>query len=117
MNNSAALTRSERDARKLLAAWNSGDLVRLETALSTLPASVAVSSGEEERFELLQEVALNIRGWLDFASEDRQAELKMSLSLLRHLARATRSQNADVEIEMPAATTDLRLEMLACVQH
>jgi hypothetical protein len=117
MNTSAELTRSERDARKLLAAWNSGDLARLEAALSTIPESEASSAGEEERFELLREVARNIRGWVDEASEDRQSELKMSLGLLRHLARATRIQEASIEIEAAEATPELRLEMLACVQH
>jgi hypothetical protein len=73
-------------ARTLLAAWNSANLERLETALDTsldwvdspLPAI------EREKIELVGEVVNTIRGWM--ARGRTETELQAALLLLRHVA-------------------------------
>jgi hypothetical protein len=82
------LTISECAAKTLLAAWTSRDLLRLRSALAQTDA---VATGqmppfEQERFELLQEIARMMRLW---THEPHCAEdLDASLGLLRHLANA-----------------------------
>ena len=121
--NSKPLTLSERRARALLAAWNSADLARLEDTIeSTVALSQApLSTSEQERLDLLQEVASTIRTWVSTASSEHHSELKMSLGLLRHLARCEReSEVADVIEPHPLTqdiTATLQLEMLASVPN
>jgi hypothetical protein len=89
MNHSSGHAFAQRRARALLAAWNSGNLARLEAALEDnwgdkgngpdlhLPAI------ERERLELIGEVVQSIRGWI--ARARTQTELQAALLLLRHL--------------------------------
>jgi hypothetical protein len=78
---------SERFARSLLAAWNSGDLLRLKDELSQIAAAdhAGLSEFEHERIEIVQGVAQTIRAWLSGAKK-RHADLNIALALLRHLA-------------------------------
>jgi len=82
------LTVSERRARLLLSAWNSGNLARLESALASLSSAgdTRLTSGELERIEMVNEVSSTIQGWIDRCRD--QHELETSLRLLRHLASA-----------------------------
>jgi len=77
-------------AKLLLAAWNSADVSRLRSALDLAegvqPARLAYA--EQERMELLQEIAAMIRYWMD--SPKSGEDLKASLDLLRHLAQNPR---------------------------
>jgi hypothetical protein len=89
MTNNFQLTVSEVYARKLLAAWNSGELTQLQSALDWAAAMQAarLSSSERERIEMVQEIAGSIRLWLRGLNTRSQADLQASLRLLRHLAR------------------------------
>ena len=74
-------------ARLLLAAWNTADLSRLRSALDLAegvqPSRLPYS--EQERLELLHEIAAMIRQWMQ--RQRTGEDLKASLDLLRHLAR------------------------------
>lgn len=87
MTQTDSLTGSERFARSLLAAWNSGDVPRLRDELSQIAATdcSSLSAFEHERIEILQEVAQTIRVWLSGARK-KHADLNIALTLLRHLA-------------------------------
>lgn len=77
---------AQRRARALLAAWNSANLKRLETALdanSNCP-DLQLPTIERERIELVDEVVKTIRGWI--ASATTETELQAALVLLRHVA-------------------------------
>jgi hypothetical protein len=131
MTDPRTLTASERCARLLLAAWNTGDLAGLEAALrqasaSALPSTSAgaggrteLSSGEEERMELLREIAGGIQMWLRGIRRTKPSDLNTHLELLRHLARcegtahqksAPRKPSEDGKVS--AAKEVPRLEML-----
>lgn len=99
------LTRSQRRARLLLAAWNSGVSTRVREAVEQAApgADARTPWSEVERLEMLQEVASTIGSWMNGTS-DRTA-LDAALGLLRHLA------GAPPEISREA----VRFEMLACV--
>jgi len=79
----------------LLSAWNSGELARLESALTELGRAVTAPSlsCEAERMEMVSEIAATIQGWIDRSRN--QTDLEMSLRLLRHLAS---SEQAATEI-------------------
>jgi hypothetical protein len=106
MNHSSAPAFAQRRARILLAAWNSGNLARLEAALNDNGgdnwdcSDVRLPAIERERIELIGEVVQSIRGWI--AKARTQTELQAALLLLRHLggqeplhfsAAATRNQD------------------------
>lgn len=80
---------SERTARSLLEAWNSGDIPRLRHELSRIAAAdhsgLSLSVIEHERFEIVQGVAQTIRVWLG-GGKKKHADMNIALSLLRHLA-------------------------------
>ncbi len=106
------LSVSERRARLLLSAWNSGNLSRLESALASVSnaSNTSLSFGEIERIEMVNEVSSTIQGWIDRCRD--QNELETSLRLLRHLASAvapsssyTREQN----LNTPATRTFARV--------
>src|ERR1700691_1328886 len=67
MHHSNCLTVSERRARLLLSAWNSGDLARLESALNSVStaSNTSLPFGEMERIEMVNEVSTTIQGWID----------------------------------------------------
>jgi len=77
---------AQRRARTLLAAWNSGNLARLEDALNADwdLAELPMPAIESERIELVGEVVDTIRGWMVHAKS--ASELQAALILLRHLA-------------------------------
>jgi hypothetical protein len=79
------LTISECAAKTLLAAWNSRDLLRLRSALVQTDAiSIAhLPAFEQERFELLHEIAKMMR-WT--GQPQSSEDLEAGLGLLRHLA-------------------------------
>ncbi len=87
MTSTDSLTLSERFARSLLAAWNSGDVLRLRDELSRIAVAdrSRLSVFEQERIEIVQGVAQSIRNWLNGARK-RHADLNIALELLRHLA-------------------------------
>jgi hypothetical protein len=91
MTNTNPLTASERSARALLAAWNSGELARLEAALEGIGSAALgearPSSPEAERIELVREIADSIRAWIQGVERKTPTDLNASLKLLRHLAR------------------------------
>jgi hypothetical protein len=84
-----SLTGSERIARSLLAAWNSGDVPFLRQELSQIAVTdhTGLSAVEHERMEIVQEVAQIMRGWLSGARK-KHADLNVALALLRHLTTA-----------------------------
>jgi|HubBroStandDraft_6_1064221.scaffolds.fasta_scaffold49261_2 hypothetical protein len=81
-----SLTVSERFARSLLAAWNSGDLPRLRQELKQVASAdhSGMSAFEHEKFEIVQGVAQTMRVWLGGAKR-KHADLNIALTLLRHL--------------------------------
>jgi hypothetical protein len=87
MTSAKSVTVSERFARSLLAAWNRGDLPRLRDELNQV--AVADHSSlpvfEQERIEMVQEVAKTMRVWLGGARR-KHTELNVALALLGHLA-------------------------------
>jgi hypothetical protein len=106
------LTISECAAKTLLAAWTSRDLLRLRSALAQTDA---VSSGnlpafEQERFELLQEIAGRMRMWIErpqHVADYNSEELAASLGLLGHLAGSGPGR----------ATAAPQFEMRVCVRY
>jgi hypothetical protein len=86
MTSAESLTASERSARSLLAAWNSGDLPRLRQELKQVAAAdhSGLSTFEHEKFEIVQGVAHTMRVWLGGAKR-KHADLNIALTLLRHL--------------------------------
>ena len=87
MTSTESLTVSDCFARSLLGAWNSGDLLRLRNELNqvALADRSGLSGFEQERIEIVQEVAKTIRVWLNGARK-KHTELNVALVLLRHLA-------------------------------
>jgi hypothetical protein len=85
---------SERRARMLLAAWNSGDLRRLRETLtqggiSDQPGGWSLTGEDEcERMEILATIADAMRNWLRRGGDAPAEDLKVSVKLLRHLAGA-----------------------------
>ena len=115
MTDPRTLTTSERCARLLLAAWNTGDLAGLESALRRASAAdrTGLSSSEEERMELVREIAGGIQMWLRGVRWERPADLATHLDLLRHLARCEGAvQQTTTERKQSAAREVPRLEML-----
>jgi hypothetical protein len=88
----APATASERSARMLLAAWNSGDLHRLRETLahagvSPEPGSWPLTEEDErERMEILTTIADAMRNWLRRGGDAPAEDLQVSVKLLRHLA-------------------------------
>ena len=83
---------SERRARILLSAWNSGDLGLLRETLtedwiSAAPDGWPLSGeAEHERMEMLVTIADAMRNWLRRGGEAPPEDLQVSMQLLRHLA-------------------------------
>jgi hypothetical protein len=83
---------SERSARMLLAAWNSGDLRRLQETLTQGwnfgdPDGWPLSGeAETERMEMLATIADAMRNWLRRGGDAPAEDLQVSVKLLRHLA-------------------------------
>jgi hypothetical protein len=111
-----SLSASERCARLLLAAWNTGDLAGLESALrqASVANSPELSSSEEERMELVREIAGGIQMWLRGIRWEKPADLNTHLELLRHLARCevVASKQGVADKKRAAAKEVPRLEML-----
>jgi hypothetical protein len=78
-------SRSASQARAILGAWQSGDKQRLSAELERLPAPLATDAAEEERLELLCEVANELR------MAGQPFDDKVCGSLLAHLAFSSRS--------------------------
>jgi hypothetical protein len=80
-------TVSEDFARSLLAAWDSGNVPRLREELSQVAGAdcSSLSAFEQERIEIVQEVAQTIRVWLS-GGKRKHADLNIALALLRHFA-------------------------------
>jgi len=115
MTQPKSLSASERCARMLLAAWNMGDLAALEAALrqTSVANNTELSSSEEERMELVREIAGAIQMWLRGVRSERPADLTIHLELLRHLARCeTVYKEMDIARKPGAAREVPRLEML-----
>ena len=117
------LTSSERRARTLLAAWNSGELARLEDALDRTAGDIGedtLPACEQERFDLLQQITLTIRAWLSAATAAKDADLKAALGLLRHLARCERSQmpaRGDLPVGPRRTASSASFDLLASLQN
>jgi hypothetical protein len=107
MSHQKSLSVSERSARALLSAWNSGELIRLEAALDQTAAmkDSQPSSSELERIELVREIADSIRLWIEGVKQETPIDLNASLKLLRHLAGA--SGRAAVEAAKPAPRSEM----------
>jgi hypothetical protein len=85
---------SERRARLLLSAWNSGDLGCLQETLtqgwiSAEPTGWPLTGeAERERMEMLATIADAMRNWLRRGGDAPAEDLQVSVKLLRHLAGA-----------------------------
>jgi hypothetical protein len=83
------LSISRHCARLLLAAWNSADVSRIQSALDLAegvhPARLGYA--EQERVELLHEIAAGIRQWMNCQKSGE--DLNVSLELLRHLSQGS----------------------------
>jgi hypothetical protein len=107
MINTQPLTTSERSARALLAAWNSGELARLEEALDGTAGLRAVQAhaSESERIELVREIAGSIRVWIEGIRQKSPTDLNASLKLLRHLARCEKIRVENAARAVPQSET------------
>jgi hypothetical protein len=78
---------AQQRARALLAAWNSGNLARLEAELDANSAfmDMPLPPIERERIEIVGEVVDAIRGWISRVRTE--TELQAALLLLRHVGR------------------------------
>jgi hypothetical protein len=92
------LTASERHARVLLAAWNSGNLARLREAIADNGTGPRISAAEQEKFELLEEISAAIGRWID--GRNGQDALHASLDILKHLARATEAPQFEIRVSV-----------------
>lgn len=83
------LSISRHCARLLLAAWNSADVSRVRSALDLAEGvhTARLGYSEQERVELLHEIAAMIRQWMN--REKSGEDLNASLDLLRHLAQGS----------------------------
>lgn len=78
----------------LLAAWNSGDLRRLQETLTQgwvfgSPGGWPITGeAERERMETLATIADAMRNWLRRGGDAPAEDLQVSVKLLRHLAGA-----------------------------
>lgn len=90
-------------ANALLAAWYSGDLLRLEAALRTACSSGKADTDQSEREEMLAVAEAAIRTWLSNPATDAE-DLRASLRLLRHLAGCDLSTDA-ARLHVPAGFT------------
>jgi hypothetical protein len=85
---------SERRARILLMAWNSGDLRHLRETLmqgwmAAEPAGWPLAGqAERERLEMLATIADAMWNWLRRGGDAPAEDLRVSVKLLRHLAGA-----------------------------
>jgi hypothetical protein len=79
-------TESAGVARSLLAAWDSGDLPRLQNELRQIAEvdDSTLSRSEVERIEIVQGVAQTLQCWLK-GVKGKPADLSVGLFLLRHL--------------------------------
>ena len=83
---------SERRARMLLSAWNSGDLRRLQETLTqgwifgSPDGWPLTGEAERERMEMLATIADAMRNWLRRGGDAPAEDLQVSVKLLRHLA-------------------------------
>ena len=98
---------SQKRANVLLAAWYSGDLLRLEAALrqsyTTKGSRDAADTAQSEREEMLAAIECTIRGWLSNPATDAE-DLRVSLHLLRHLAGCEFSPDA-APLHVPSGFT------------
>ena len=83
----AHLPSSALRARSLLAAWNTGDLARLESALEqhSYSQDPALPAIEREKIELIDEVVASIRGYL--TRSKTETDLRAAIKVLRHVGR------------------------------
>jgi hypothetical protein len=85
---------SERRAKILLSAWNSGDPRYLQETLmqgwmAAEPAGWPLTGeAERERMEMLATIADAMRNWLRRGGDAPEEDLRVSVKLLRHLAGA-----------------------------
>jgi hypothetical protein len=84
------LTASERYAKSLLLAWDSGEAHPIEAVLdrTALVDPAQLSAGEQERFELVHEIGSTMKAWQDSPTRQDEASITALLGLLRHLARS-----------------------------
>jgi hypothetical protein len=86
-------TDSKRSARMLLAAWDSGDLSKIQNAADHADEVCPATDMEAERIDMVRQAGAVLRqhGAKEDVCEEgcRDAELDASLRLLRHLAGAT----------------------------
>jgi len=80
------LTSSEKYARQLLAAWHEQNDVAFiaKSQLAPTLGQDAASSGEQERIDLIQDLAQNL---VNCKSADKNEELNAALQIIRQLAR------------------------------
>lgn len=76
---------SASQARAILGAWQSGDKRRLEAELERVETTIAADAAEEERLELLSEIAHGLR------TADQPFSDQLYGSLLAHLAFSSRN--------------------------
>ncbi len=74
-------------ARNLLAAWNTGDLARLESALEqhSYTHDAHIPAMEREKIELIDEVVSAIRGYL--TRSKTETDMRAAIKVLRHVGR------------------------------
>jgi hypothetical protein len=104
-------------ARLLLAAFNSADLSRLKSALD-LAEGVQLGRlpyAEQERIELVHEIAAVIRHWMDRPGTGE--DLKTSLDLLRHLSQTVPAPQLHIKKTVLPVTEAARLEMPVYAQR
>lgn len=115
MTETKPLTPSEQCARSLLAAWNRGDLATLQARMDMgFPSESGITSFEEERIELVQEIASTIRLWLLGMRRRNSADMDASLRLLRYLARC---EGSEEDMQNGSSTEAARSGTLAFVRN
>ncbi len=93
MTASKRRTTSEHYARLLLAAWEDREEADFKSAVQGAAAHAPTSFVEQERMELIQDLASNLLVWKVSGRGEDAANLEAALNLMRHLARSTDERN------------------------
>jgi hypothetical protein len=112
MNSAKPFTTSEQYARLLLTAWDKQEATEFQAILQGIPfpGEEPLSSAEQERLDLIQDMASSLPLWRSSTQGEYEANLRAALSLMRHLA----GWNEDAGQGKAFRKTTLATEMPAC---
>jgi len=115
MNSAKPFTTSEHYARLLLTAWDKQEATEFQAVLREIPfpGEEPLSFAEQERLDLIQDMASSLPLWRSSAQGEYEANLRAALSLMRHLA----GWNEDAEDGEALTKTALPTGKPACAPN